>query len=142
MIDDGRQASVSRIASPPGIGALIGGLIGDVKTLISQELNLAKHEVRGEIAKVQSAAFSLGLGIGMALVGIVLFSLMLVHFLEAITAWPLWICLGVVGTVCAGISGWILFQARATIADVHGIPQHTLQTVKEHAQWIKARVKL
>jgi hypothetical protein len=40
---------------------------------------------------------SLGIGIGLAAIGGWLLILMLVHLLQALTAFPLWACYGLVG---------------------------------------------
>ena len=45
-----------------GIAGLLGGLIGDVRALIRQELQLMRHEFKAEFAKVRHGMVSIGIG--------------------------------------------------------------------------------
>jgi hypothetical protein len=120
----------------PSLAALLGGIMQDAKDVLVQELTLAKLEGHEELGHIKTAALSLGIGVGVAAVGGILLSVMLVHVLAAYTDMPLWGCYGIVGSVC-GVLGWVLLAAgKHTIEDIDVLPQ-TVETMKENAQWFR-----
>ena len=94
----------------PSLAALLGGIMKDAKDLLVQELTLAKLEGQDELGQIKTAALLLGIGAGVAAVGGLLLSVMLVHVLAAYTDIPLWGCYGVVGSGF-GVLGWVLLAS-------------------------------
>jgi hypothetical protein len=125
----------SQHSSEPSLAALLGGIMNDAKDLLIQELTLAKLEVQDELRQIKTAALSLGIGIGVAAVGGMLLSLMLVHVLAAYTYMPLWGCYGIVGSVLAVLGGVLLAAGRHKAMAIDVLPQ-TVETMKENAQWL------
>jgi hypothetical protein len=123
----------------PSLGQLLTGLVSDVKALLGHELALATYEIREELRKTKAAMFSLGIGIGLAALGGLLLIFMLVHLLYALAGLPLWACYGIVGGLLAISGAVLLLIGKNTIARIHVIPPHTVETMKENVQWIKAR---
>jgi hypothetical protein len=120
----------------PSLAALLGGIMHDAKDLLVQELTLAKLEGQDELRHIKTAALSLGIGIGVAAVGGILLSVMLVHVLAAYTDIPLWGCYGIVGSVF-GVLGWVLLASgKYKIEEIDVMPQ-TVETMKENAQWLR-----
>jgi hypothetical protein len=140
MFDDQLDLSKQGFAGKPSFATLLEGLIRDIKTLIAQEIKLAKDEIRVELAKIKTAVLSVALGIGLATVGGLLFIAMAVHLLQAVSQLPLWACYGIVGGVLAGAAAILLLKAKANISAVHIAPQNTMATMKENATWIKEQV--
>lgn len=133
------MAMNSRHSSEPSLVLLISGLIGDAKVLLQQEFLLAKHEVRDELDKTKQAMISLGIGIGVATLGVMLLSFMFVYLLEALTPLPLWGCYGVVGGPFVLVGGMLLYVGKAQAAEIDVVPQRTVETLKENAAWIKEK---
>jgi hypothetical protein len=115
------------------------GLISDAKLLMRQELALAKHEIQGEVGKTKTALVSLGVGIGITAVGGLLLIVMLVHLLNALTEWPLWLCYGIIGGVCAIAGVALLYRGKQHISQIDMVPQQTVETMKENVRWIKKK---
>lgn len=84
--------------TPPGTSAikLVSGIISDVRVLIEQQLSLIRHEVKGEIGRARIGGSLLAAGLGILVVGGVMFCGMLVHLLALIPDFPLWACYGLV----------------------------------------------
>ena len=129
----------SQHPSEPSVAALISSLISDAKALLQQELLLAKHEIREEIDKTKKAAISLGIGTGIAVLGVILLSFMLVHLLEALTNLPPWACYGIVGSAFAILGGVLLYAGKAKAAEIDVVPRQTVETLKENATWIRQK---
>jgi hypothetical protein len=123
----------------PSLAALLGGIMHDAKDLLVQELTLAKLEGQDELRQIKTATLSLGIGIGVAAVGGILLSVMLVHVLAAYTDIPLWGCYGIVGSGF-GVLGWVLLASgKHKIEEIDVIPQ-TVETMKENAQWLREQM--
>jgi putative superfamily III holin-X len=123
----------------PSLAALLGGIMKDAKDLLVQELMLAKLEGHDEVRQIKTAALSLGIGVGVAAVGGILLSVMLVHMLAAYTDIPLWGCYGIVGSVF-GVLGWVLLASgKHKIEEIDVMPQ-TVETMKENAQWLREQM--
>jgi len=123
----------------PSLAALLGGLMKDAKDLLIQELTLAKLEGHDELRHLKTAALLLGIGGGVAAVGGLLLSVMLVHVLAAYTDVPLWGCYGIVGSVF-GVLGWVLLASgKHKLEEIDVLPQ-TVETMKENAQWLREQM--
>jgi hypothetical protein len=119
------------------VGELLGQVAGDVSTLMRQELDLAKAELRQEAAKAGKAGGMLG---GAGVLG---------HLTVAFLALALMFALGnvmdlgwaalIVG-VLLGIGAAVLFSvARRRLREINPKPEQTVQTVKEDVQWARTR---
>jgi Putative Actinobacterial Holin-X, holin superfamily III/Uncharacterised MFS-type transporter YbfB len=127
--------------SEPTLTQLVSGLVSDAKLLLRQELALAKHEIQEEVRKTKIAVACLGAGIGIAAVGGLLFIVMLVHLLSALTEWPLWICYGIVAGICVIAGAALLYGGKKQISDIDMVPSQTVETMKENVRWIKEKAK-
>lgn len=125
--------------SEPTLAQLVQDLVGDAKLLMRQELALAKHEMHEEVRKTKTALVSLGAGIGITAVGGLLLIVMLVHLLNALTEWPLWLCYGIIGGICAIAGVVLLYRAKQHISQIDMVPQQTVETMKENVRWIKKK---
>ena len=66
---------------------------------------------------------------------------MLVHLLQALTALPLWACYGIVGGLLAAGGIGLLVLGTQMLAQLHLVPQDTVETMKENVQWPKEEVR-
>ncbi|HYN92820.1 MAG TPA: phage holin family protein [Pilimelia sp.] len=135
MADARAAADSGRSSDDQSIGSLIAEVADDVSKLFRQEVELAKAELKVEASKAGKAAGMLG-GAGFAGYMVALFaSLALMFGLDAIM--PLgWAA--VIVAVIWGIAGAVLYaNGRKKMKDVSPVPQQTVETLKEDAQWLK-----
>lgn len=125
-----------------GIIGLLGGIIGDVRSLFRQELQLMRDEFISEIAKIRQAAVAMGMGIGLLAIGGIFALVMLVQVLNEFLHLPLWACYGLVGIILLAIGVSLLVKAKQSLESFHLMPRRTLHTMKEDAQWIKEQISL
>jgi protein-S-isoprenylcysteine O-methyltransferase Ste14 len=120
----------------------VTGILNDARTLVRQEAQLLKDEVKLELSKAGRAASGFGIGAGLAAVGVLFLLLMLVHGLHEWFSWPLWICYGLVGAAIAAVGIIMIVRAQSLANSVHATPRRSLHTMKENVQWIKERMML
>jgi uncharacterized membrane protein YqjE len=123
--------------SPPSMAALLGGIVGDIQTLIRQEITLAKVEIQKEWDKAKSAAGSMMVGAVVLALGTVLLSVAVVCVLHEVAALPWWASFLIVGGVLAAVGAVFLYVGQSKAAQVHLIPPQTAETMKENVQWIR-----
>jgi Putative Actinobacterial Holin-X, holin superfamily III len=123
-------------AADPSVAELIGGLIGDAQTLVRREIDLAKAEVGHEIDKAKQGAISLGIGIGVAALGGILLTLMLVHLIHEVGGLALWLSYLIIGAVFGIIGAVLLAQGAKRMKQIDPLPRETIESVKKDVQWI------
>jgi VIT1/CCC1 family predicted Fe2+/Mn2+ transporter len=121
---------------------LIGGILFDVKSLLRQEVQLLKDEVKLEISTAGRAATKFLIGAALGIVGALFLLLMLVQGLHEWTVLPLWACYGLVGGALTGLGLALLVRAQSMAGRVQVAPRRTLYSVKENIQWIKEHMML
>jgi hypothetical protein len=123
--------------SGTSVGALISDVTNDLSTLMRQELELAKAELKVEASKTGKAAGMLG-GAGFA-------GYMVALFLSIALWWGLGNAIGrgwsaVVVAVLWGIVAAVLFSiGRKKMREVNPKPERTVQTLKEVPDALKGR---
>lgn len=120
------------------VGELISEVTSDLATLLNQELELAKAELRVEAGKAGKTAGAFG---GAAVAGyfaLLFASWTLLFALHALFDSYTWAALVV--TLLYAVIGAVLFsRARKTAKTINPKPEVTVQTLKEDAQWAKTR---
>ena len=119
------------------VGELLGEVTKGFSTLLRQEVELAKAEVKQEAVKA-------GKGAGM-LAGAGVAGHMVLVFLSLTIMWALanvmdltWAAL-IVTVLWAVIAAVLASVGRKQLKDVNPKPEQTVESLKEDAQWIKAQ---
>jgi uncharacterized membrane protein YqjE len=142
------QLQQTTTGTPGSMAPLVAGIIDDLQELIKQNLSLFKVEVREDFKKTKEAAASLGVGIGLAVVGALHLTLMLVFLLwwafdsaaRSASGLPLWVCFAIVGGVFTGVGVALYFKGKKKLDSFNPLPDETADALKENVQWIKNRI--
>ena len=118
------------------IGELLKELANETTTLVRQELDLAKAEMREKAGKA-------GPGFGMwgaagitALLALGSLTAFVILVLDG--AMPNWLAALVVGLVYSAIAGVLYVRGKHRVEEAGSpVPQKTIETVKEDVQWAK-----
>jgi len=119
------------------VGDLLGRVTSDLSTLMRQEVELAKVEIKEEATKAGKASGTL---VGAGLVGylvLVFLSLGVMFGLDQVLpiGWA-----AVITAVLLGIVAAVLFVlGRKQLQQVNPKPEQTVETLKEDVQWAKNR---
>lgn len=119
------------------LGEIISSVTQDITTLVRQELDLAKTELKQEASKAGKGAGLLA-GAGVAGHFVLLFvSLTIVFALDL--ALPLWASALIVGVVWAIVAAVLASIGKKAIQESNPQLPKTQQTLKEDASWAKAQ---
>jgi len=119
--------------------ALVSGIIADTHTLVRQELQLARVEIKQELIKTRDAALSFAVGAGAMVWSAILLTLMLVFLINGATngAIPLWGCFGIVGGLTLVTGATLLFIGKSRAESINLVPPQTAESLQENMQWLK-----
>jgi uncharacterized membrane protein YqjE len=129
-----------QVSDSHSIPELIRGILNDLRTLVREEIALARVELREQAGRAKAAAFSFGIAAGAgALAGLFLLIAVAMGIAD-LFGWPMWA--GFLATaVLLGIVGGVAFvSGRQQIARLHPVPEETVSTLKENSEWIARRL--
>ena len=119
------------------LGEIVGDLSHDLTTLVKQELELARTELKAEAAKAGKGAGMLG-GAGVAgLLALILGSFALAYLLDN---WmPVELAFLIVTLLWAIVGAVLAARGRRELKNANPQLPETQQTLKEDAQWARAQ---
>ena len=117
------------------ITQLIADLVSDVRTLIRQELALARAELRDELGRVLRAATLLAVALGALAVAGLWLLVAITRAIATVFAWPLAVVYALVGGVLAVIAIVLLAVAWSQVRGLQLVPRtrDTLRGVVHNA---------
>ena len=122
------------------LGEMFAELSRDARTLVQQEIQLAKTELTEKVSKARNGA---GLVVGGGLIayaGLLAIVAAVILGLVAIGL-PAWAA-ALIGGVLVAVAGYFLIRSGlAALRPEELKPRQTLETLKEDAQWLKAQTK-
>lgn len=119
------------------LGQIFSDVTEDLTTLIRQEMDLAKTELKQEVAKTGKGAGLLG-GAGVAGHFVLLF-LSLAATFALDEAMPLWLAALIVMVVWGIIAAVLALMGKKAIKEANPQLPKTQQSLKEDVQWAKAQ---
>ncbi len=125
------------VESPPSMSSLLGGIVGDLQTLIRQEVTLARTEIQKEWEKAKTAAGAMAVGSAILALGGILLCLTVVYALHELAGLPLWASYLIVGGVLALLGGVLFYTGRTKAGEVNLIPPQTAESMRENVEWIQ-----
>lgn len=121
------------------VGELFGELTRDLSTLMRKELELAKLELKEEASKAGKAGGMLGATAVAAWMALVMLSFALAWGLAEVMDAGFAFLL--VGLLYAGAAAVLFTKGRAELAKVRPVPEQTIETLKEDAQWASQQMR-
>ena len=122
------------------LGEMFAELSRETRTLVHQELQLAKTELTEKAAKMGKGA-GLIVGGGLIAYGGLLAIIAALVLILIVIGLPPWAAALIGGMVVAGIGYLLIRSGLAALRPQELTPRKTIQTLKEDAQWLKAKVK-
>jgi uncharacterized membrane protein YqjE len=124
----------------PALGDLFRQLAQDSATLVRQEMNLAKAELKSNVKSVARDAVMVAIGGILALVGVVvLIAFLVVAVGDALDNY--WLGALVVGVLFLLVGGLLAMSSLNKLKHEEVAPTRTLETLKEDKQWLQSEIK-
>jgi uncharacterized membrane protein YqjE len=117
------------------LGELVSQLSSDFSNLVSTQLELAKTEIKDDVARAGKGAGMVTGGGFAAYLAILLLSLAAAWGLSE--AMPTGLAFLIVAVTWAAVAGVLLLMGRDQLRSVHPVPEQTKQTIKEDVEWAK-----
>ena len=122
------------------IGELFGQLSEQISTLVRQELDLAKAELR---QKGKRAGVGVGLISGGGLLAVGAFGALTTTLILALSTWvDAWLAALIVTVVYGAGAAALAMKGKERVQAVGSpVPQQTIQTLKEDVQWAQSQIR-
>jgi uncharacterized membrane protein YqjE len=118
------------------IGELLKQLANETTTLVRQELDLAKAEMREKAGKSGPAFGMWGAAGATGLLALGSLTAFLILALDG--AMPNWLAALIVGLVYAAVAGVLYLRGKRRVEEAGSpVPEKTIETMKEDVQWAK-----
>jgi hypothetical protein len=137
----------TELQTPPeqqSVTGIITGIVHDFQTLLTQQMEMVRAEVRSDWDKTKQAIWPIAVGAGLALMGGILLSFMLVYLLHWATSphgadpagVPLWGCFALIGSGFLIGGGALLGVGIARFNSFNPLPVKSADALKENVKWL------
>ena len=122
------------------VGSLVRGILNDIRTLIRDEIALARVEMREQAGRAKTAAFMLGMAVTALAFGGAFLLVAIALGIAYLLGWPAWTGFLILAVVL-GIGGYVtLSSSRKKLASLRPMPEETVTTLKENSEWVAKRL--
>lgn len=135
---DGATAPRPPVAAlpEPSLAELVGGIVDDARLLVRKEIELARAEVKQEIATLKRGAV-LAVAAG-ALLWFATMAVLAALALGAVALGaPPWAAVLGLGILLAVVGVVVLKVGTKRLAQFHAVPQRTLENVRKDVPWTR-----
>jgi MFS family permease len=122
------------------IGGLLRGILMDLRTLIREEISLARVEIREQAGRARAAAMSFGMAAAALLFGGTFLLIAMATGIAELLEWPVWAGFLIVAVLLSLIGFIALSSGRKQLQSFHAVPVETVETLKENSEWIAKRL--
>jgi hypothetical protein len=122
------------------LGQLLGDLSRQFSTLVRQEIDLARTETTARVSAVSRDAALIGAGAALGYAGLLFLLAAFVAVLIQAGLDP-WFSALLVGAVTLAIGGALVWRGREGLRTTNVVPERTIGTLKDDAEWAKEQVK-
>jgi len=133
------ETGVSAGSAEPTLGELVSAMTSDLGLLVRKEMELAKVEIKEEVASAGKAAGAFGGTAVAGYMGLLFLSFALALGLAALM--PDGLAFLLVGLAYAAVSGVLFMQARERAKHINPVPEQTVETIKEDVAWARAQTR-
>jgi MFS family permease len=128
------------VVTHDSIRGLIRGILTDLRTLIREEIALARVEIREQAGRARAAAMSFGMAAAALAFGGTFLLIAVAIAIADLLNWPLWTGFLIVAVVLSLVGFVTLAAGRKQLRAFHAVPEETVSTLKENSEWIAKRL--
>lgn len=130
---------VNRMAIDPNVGVpdLVRRLTDDSKRLLSDEVLLAKLEVKDSVRTAGRATLWLGIALAIGAVAMVALTLLVATLIGRLSAGHMWIGAIVTGVVELIVAAWMIKRGIGAFAEPSYTFEETRESLTETTDWVE-----
>jgi uncharacterized membrane protein YqjE len=121
------------------VGELVGQLVDETRTLIRQEVQLAKTELSEKASEITNAAIFLAAGGLVAFIGVLGLVAAAIIGLGQVVA--MWLSALIIGAAILIIGGVLLMVGMGRIRDATKPPEQTIRSLKEDKEFVQREIQ-
>jgi uncharacterized membrane protein YqjE len=129
-----------QVVTNESIGGLIRGILMDLRTLIREEIALARVEIKEQAGRARAAAMSFGIAAAALAFGGTFLLVALAIGIADMLNWPVWAGFLIVAVLLSLIGFFTLSSGRKQLQAFSAVPEETVSTLKENSEWIAKRL--
>jgi MFS family permease len=129
-----------QVAPTESLGALIRGILNDLRTLIREEIALARVEIREQAGRARGAAMSFGMAAAALAFGGTFLLIAIAMGIADLLNWPAWTGFLIVAVLLSAVGLFTLSSGRKQLQAFSAVPEETVTTLKENSEWIAKRL--
>ncbi len=131
--------AVNRIPLDPDVGVpdLVRRLTDDSKRLLSDEVLLAKLEVKDSVRTAGHATMWLGIAMSIGIVAMVALTLLVATLIGRVSAGHMWIGAVVTGVLEVVLAAWMIKRGIGAFTEPSYTLEDTRESLTETADWVK-----
>jgi len=131
----GTPAVTTATGTVAPVAELLGGIVSDVQTLIKQQAQMLRAEVREDFNRAKTATLYIGAGLVLAVVGVLFLVVGLVHLLQYLTQLQPFACWLIVGglLVAAGLAA--AYVGKTIFEKYNPLPDKSFNALTENLTW-------
>ena len=122
------------------IRGLVRGILTDIRTLIHEEIALARVEIREQAGKARAAAISFGMAAAALVFAGTFLLIAMATAIADLFGWPIWAGFLVMAVLLGAAGVFTFLSGRTQLKSVHAVPPETMSTLKENSEWIAKRL--
>jgi uncharacterized membrane protein YqjE len=128
------------VVTHDSLRGLIRGILTDLRTLIREEIALARVEIREQAGRARTAAMSFGIAAAALAFGGTFLLIAVAIAIADLLNWPVWTGFLIVAVVLSLVGFVTLAAGRKQLRMFHAVPEETVSTLKENSEWIAKRL--
>jgi hypothetical protein len=124
----------------PSLTELVSGILTDAQTLVRQQADMLRAELKEDVRRTATAAQYMGVGAAAAALGGLFLCVALVELLAwLVPAMPYWAAWAIVGGLLV-VGGVIaIYAGRAAFRRFNPLPDKTLNALQENVSWVTTK---
>ena len=119
---------------------LVRGILSDLRTLIREEIALARVELKTQAIRARGTAISFGVTAIALLLGTVFLLAAIAAAVADLLNWPTWTVFLGMAVLLVGIGFVAMSSGKKQLHEITSAPVETVATMKENAAWIAKRL--
>lgn len=135
-----RAGMEPQISQTESLGSLVRGVLMDLRTLIREEISLARVEIREQATRARAAAMSFGVAAGALVFGGIFLLIAVAMGIADLLNWPVWAGFLIVAIALGLVGAFTLSSGRRQLRAFRAVPEETVTTLKENSEWIARRL--